>query len=67
MLSLLGTLANIAARLPALEDPGAYGALAALPAPNFPQRLLAAQLAAVEGLLAELQGALEGMQVGGMT
>ena len=64
-LSLLGTLANIAARLPALEDPAAYGALAALPAAAggaLQQRLLAKQLAAVEQLLGQLQEAVEGMQ-----
>lgn len=62
-LSLLGTLTNIAARLPALEDPAAYGALsAAATAPGLPQRLLAKQLAAMDGLIIDLQGCLEGMQ-----
>ncbi|KAL4432190.1 hypothetical protein ABPG77_005952 [Micractinium sp. CCAP 211/92] len=63
-LSLLGTIANIAARLPALEDPAAYVALpAAAVAPGFQQRLLAKQLATMDDLIVQLQGCLEDMQV----
>ncbi|KAL4421446.1 hypothetical protein ABPG75_010737 [Micractinium tetrahymenae] len=63
-LSLLGTIANIAARLPALEDPSAYGALpAAAAGPGFQQRLLAKQLAAMDELIVQLQGCLADMQV----
>lgn len=49
-------------RLPALEDAGAYGALAQLPAPRLQQRLLAAQLAALDALIVQLQQGLRGMQ-----
>lgn len=67
-LSLLGTIANIAGRLPAVEDPAAYGALAALPAAAggaLQQRLLAKQLAALEALIEQLQEAVEDMQASG--
>lgn len=61
----MGTIANIAARLPALEDPTAYGELpAAAAAPGFQQRLLAKQLAAMDELIVRLQGCLADMQVG---
>lgn len=64
-LSLLGTIANVAARLPALEDPAAYGTLlAAAIAPGLQQRLLAKQLAALDELIMQLQGCLRDMQVG---
>ena len=64
-LSLLGTVANVLARLPALEDASAYGALAALPGhPHLRERLLAKQLAALDGLIQQLQGYLGDMQVG---
>ena len=62
-LSLLATIANVCERLPALEDAGSYGALAALPGGGLPQRLLAKQLAALDGLIVQLQECLEGMQV----
>ena len=63
-MSLLGTLANIAARVPALEDPSAYGLLpAAAAAPGLPARLLAKQLEALQGLILQLQECLSGMQV----
>ncbi|PSC75596.1 nucleolar MIF4G domain-containing 1 [Micractinium conductrix] len=62
-MSLLGTLANIAARVPALEDPSAYGLLpAAAAAPGLPARLLAKQLEALQGLILQLQECLSGMQ-----
>ena len=62
-LSLLGTIANILARLPALEDARACGALAALPGhPQLRERLLAKQLAALDSLIVQLQGCLEDMQ-----
>jgi len=64
-LSLLGTVTNIAGRLPALEDESAYGALPAVAAPGLPQRLLAKQLAALDELIVQLQECLEEMQVGG--
>lgn len=52
-------------RLPALEDGGAYGALAALPGhPHLKERLLAKQLAALDELIMQLQGYLGDMQVG---
>lgn len=64
-LSLLGTIANVLSRLPALEDGGAYGALAALPGhPHLKERLLAKQLAALDELIMQLQGYLGDMQVG---
>lgn len=63
-LSLLGTIANIQSRLPALEDPAAYGTLAALPgAAALQQRLLGKQLAALDELIVQLQQGLEDMQV----
>ncbi|KAI7843555.1 hypothetical protein COHA_002797 [Chlorella ohadii] len=62
-LSLLGTIANVLSRLPALEDGGAYGALAALPGhPHLKERLLAKQLAALDELIMQLQGYLGDMQ-----
>ncbi|PRW32645.1 hypothetical protein C2E21_8234 [Chlorella sorokiniana] len=63
-LSLLGTIANVLSRLPALEDARAYGALAGLPGhPQLKERLLAKQLSALDGLILQLQGCLGDMQV----
>jgi hypothetical protein len=62
-LSLLATIASVCERLPALEDAGSYGALAALPGGGLPQRLLAKQLVALDDLIMQLQECVEGMQV----
>eukprot|EP00887_Chlorella_sp_A99_P005713 scaffold1.g5713.t1 len=58
--SLLGTIANVTSRLPALEDAASYGELSALP--GIQRKLLSKQLLALEALLGELRAAVRGME-----
>ncbi len=60
-MSLLRTVTNIISRIPALEDPGSYGVLAALP--NLPALLLSKQLQALDELIVQLQDCLDDAQV----
>ncbi|KAI3423863.1 hypothetical protein D9Q98_009697 [Chlorella vulgaris] len=59
-MSLLRTVTNIISRIPALEDPGSYGVLAALP--NLPTLLLSKQLQALDELIVQLQDCLDDAQ-----
>ena len=62
-LSLLRTCANVIDRLPALEDPSAYGTALAAAAPALPRLLLGKQVAALDALILQLQACLDEMQV----